>query len=265
MMFRAFTLRILALGLVVASAAADAAGGDVVTERRSDGSFTLILKTKNADRDVPALQTQLVQTATRLCKGIEPSFGHYEFVAMRRTGTPKRGAYAQRLTFWQDVRCGKAIVAPTAAIAPVFDAAKGDDARVIAATQAYFAARDQGRYADVYAMLGAGLRADETETRWTEKNAKFNADAGRGSRRVIRVTWYDNPDGAPPGLYAAADYTGDFEKLAATCGYLIWAKRPGDAGFLLTRQEEGVATKAVVAKMSAEDRANLRTSLQCRD
>lgn len=86
-----------------------------------------------------------------------------------------------------------------------------------------------------------------------------------GEAAVVRITWYDDPPGAPThGRYAAADYRVDYPREAFTCGYTIWL-RQADGGYLVVREEEGRAAPDVIAKLSPEQRLAMRAQLQCRD
>ncbi len=263
------SMKLLHTTCLLATAAVPAAAepARVTIEKSSNSSFTLTMQTKDAASDAPRLQRELEATAIRICDGQPHFFGRHTFESNRQV-TGKRAATATvSLTFRQEVSCGAEIkTADTPVFPPVFDAQKGDDRSIVTATNAYFSARDSGRYAEVFAMLTAGMRDGQTQPTWSDRLAAFNANAGRAvAHRVIRVTWYDSPGGAAPGLYAAADFDSDYQKLAVHCGYVIWFKEPGSDGFGLMREEQGFLTKEQASKMSAADKAQMRSALQCRD
>ena len=102
---------------------------------------------------------------------------------------------------------------------------------------------------------------------WSRAAAEFNAQAGspRG-RRVVEITWYKDPEDAPePGLYVAADFSADFEKLEFVCGYLMWQVQP-DGRFRLVREEQNMAPRRASGRAIAQiDRDPLRTRMGCKD
>jgi hypothetical protein len=105
-----------------------------------------------------------------------------------------------------------------------------------------------------------------TQEAWAATRSAFNTKVGPGARpNVSRITWYDNPSGAPiPGRYAAADYGVAYPSNGFTCGYVMWL-RQADGGYMVVREEEAQVTPDSVAKLSAEQVANMRVQLRCRD
>jgi hypothetical protein len=101
---------------------------------------------------------------------------------------------------------------------------------------------------------------------WTAARNAFNAQVGPGATaNVVRITWYDNPAGAPVhGRYAAADYSVAYPSAGFTCGYVMWL-RQADGGYLIVREEEAQVTPDNVAHLSAEQVATMRVQLRCRD
>lgn len=95
---------------------------------------------------------------------------------------------------------------------------------------------------------------------------QFNAAAGQPSHRdVVRVTWYDDPAGAPqPGRYAAADYRGDYPNTSFYCGYVLWHLQ-ADGRFRIIREEEAQMLDEIAKAFSPEQLAAARAQLQCRD
>jgi hypothetical protein len=101
---------------------------------------------------------------------------------------------------------------------------------------------------------------------WQRGAADFNAAAGAvRARRVVEITWYNNPpDAARPGIYAAADFSGEFDRLEFVCGYLMWQVQP-DGSFRLTREEQNLLDKATASKLASIDRQPLRAQMGCKD
>ena len=101
--------------------------------------------------------------------------------------------------------------------------------------------------------------------RWSALRDDFNSKAGAvRERNITRITWYKDPPNAAPGVYAAADFSSQFENTAVHCGYVVWREQP-DGSFLLVREEEGFLEKATEAKLKPEERARARAHLRCRD
>jgi hypothetical protein len=94
----------------------------------------------------------------------------------------------------------------------------------------------------------------------------FNRKAGPvRARRVTEISWYNNPPDAPaPGIYVAADYSADFEKLDFMCGYLMWLLQP-DGSFRLVREEQNLLARETGKKVASLDRAPLRAQMGCKD
>ncbi|HYI64257.1 MAG TPA: hypothetical protein VEW71_05160 [Allosphingosinicella sp.] len=113
-----------------------------------------------------------------------------------------------------------------------------DDTDVRAATMGYFAAVDAGDAARVHAMWIEAERAARPLEARVEALRRFRSLAGApGAHRIVRLTWYVNPQGAPrPGIYVAADYERAYAGLHFNCGYLIWF-REAAGRYALTREE----------------------------
>ena len=115
-------------------------------------------------------------------------------------------------------------------------------------------------------MLTPGMRELSPVTRFTARIRAFNERAGaRRSRRVIRLTWYNNPPQAPvPGIYAATDFTGEFANLHFVCGYVMWVMQR-NGSWRLAREEEAFVGRADAPNATAEELALLRPQVGCRD
>lgn len=202
------------------------------------------LTTAVAGGTIDAAQALLRPTATRLCGARPATFGRYRF-----------SAEAAGFRVDQELSCGG-------------PAAAGDAPQraVLAASYAYFAAKDSGRHAAAYAMLSESMRRLAPFAQWRARAADFARAAGAArGRRVHELTWYDHPPDAPaPGVYVAADFSAEFERLDFVCGYLVWLLQP-DGGFRLVREEENFVDAATAARVTAIDRAPLRAQMGCKD
>jgi hypothetical protein len=153
--------------------------------------------------------------------------------------------------------------ANVSALAP----SRADQQAVLAASYRYFAAKDSGNYAAAHELLSERARTRFPLAEWARSAGEFNTQAGavRG-RRVVEITWYKDPEGAPePGLYAAADFSADFERVEFVCGYLMWRVQP-DGSFRLSREEQNMAPKRSSGRAIAQiDRDPLRSRMGCKD
>jgi hypothetical protein len=119
------------------------------------------------------------------------------------------------------------LLLPAAAPPPIDDGdaigSTAEHAAVLAATTAYFEARDKGDYARAYRQIGPSMTAYLTPALYEDAGRRFAAEAGAWQGRVVtRLTWTRDPPEAPrPGLYVAADFTARYVNLELMCGYDI--------------------------------------------
>ena len=140
-----------------------------------------------------------------------------------------------------------------------------DGADVRARTLAYLAAKDSGDFAKARAMHTAAAREFMTDANWRQPRGAFNQSVRGDPRRLPpRITWYDNPQGAPPARYVAADYRAEFADGALYCGYVMWQLQ-ADGNYLAIREEEGRLTGADAARIDPANRGTLLTQLGCKD
>jgi hypothetical protein len=234
-------------------------------ERLADDEFLLVL-TSFTSKTAQAGQQELQSQAQQLCGTKAASFGKYEFNLLESfsDGGKDKG----NLLLKQHLRCGDAQAAPAASAAspaaPAFVASAEQIGRVEQASRLYFAARDQGRYAEAYALLSPVEKDITPFGRWQQRAQEFNARAGApGERSIKKITWYRNPPEGAPGIYAAVDFDGRFANVALHCGYLAWQAQQ-DGSFLLVREEENVLDKAVADKLKPAEMDKVRATFGCR-
>lgn len=128
---------------------------------------------------------------------------------------------------------------------------------------AYFAARDTAHFAEAYAFFSPAQQRTVPFNGWKAQREAFRAGAGapRG-RTITRVTWYNNPPHAPPGIYAATDFSSRFSRLDVHCGFVAWHLRP-DGTYEIAREEEHHASRDTVAKMTPDARQRMRDAFRC--
>lgn len=261
-----YVLAILAM-FTLPLAANDAA---VQVQDHGDGHYTLTVEL-GGTTDPAHGQLVITPTARELCGILHPHFGRYRFEAKepsRATGTHGESS----ITYTQQIQCrdtpqkAAETLSDPVPPAPSEPPTEQDAALVRERTLAYLRGKDASDATTVYAMLTREMASYATPEVWTETRKSFSAKAGPGARpEVIRITWYDNPQGAPTlGRYAAADYRVDYPSRAFTCGYVVWL-RQADGSYLVIREEEGQATPELVRDLPPEGLATMRTQLQCRD
>ena len=205
------------------------------------------------DLSIRDAQQRMIATARMVCREKPPIFGAYRYSPAEEGGA--------RLRLEQELVCVSLDLPPPAdgALDPLREQA------AIATSYAYLAAKDSGRYDEAYAVLSDRMKARTPEAEWRTQAEAFAAASGpsRG-RRVVEVTWYDNPSDAPePGRYVAADFSADFAKLEFACGYLMWKVQP-DGSFRLVREEQNFIDRKKRG-IASLDRAPLRAQMGCKD
>jgi hypothetical protein len=135
---------------------------------------------------------------------------------------------------------------------------------VLAASYAYFKAKDAGDYTAAYRQLDADMQSYVTPDLFRTQAKQFADGAGApAGRRVVKLTWYRDPAEAKrPGLYVAADYTGQFANLYMICGYLMWRQQP-DGSFRIVREEQNFVDKETAHLMPPERLDPLPRQLGC--
>jgi hypothetical protein len=246
---------------------------DIRVEAHGGDRYTL---TADLEGTVDPLHGQLMVSpkARELCGRRHPHFGRHRFEG-REPSRINGGEGIATLRYTQNIECrdepqdATAPSGPHVAIPPAPDTppTAADEAQVHERTLSYLRAREIADARAAFAMLSSEmLTYTTTPAAWREARTIFNAQAGPGAHaEVVRLTWYDNPQGAPTlGRYVAADYRVDYPSRAFTCGYVVWL-RQADGDYLVVREEEALGTPDIVANLSPEQTGQLRAQLQCRD
>ena len=219
-------------------------------------------------KSIEAAEAALMPTARQLCGARPVSFGTFRFAQTQTGDRPAAAKSSVGLKVEQALYCGtmRRAVDSDALRAPGWQPSEADQQAVLAATYAYFAARDRGRYPEAWSMLSESLKQISPVAKWQRDAANFNAAAGAvRARRVTEITWYNNPPDAPrPGVYVAADYSGEFEQLEFVCGYVMWQVQ-ADGSFRLSREEQNLLDKATAKNLASIDRQPLRVQMGCKD
>ncbi len=134
---------------------------------------------------------------------------------------------------------------------------------IVRQTYAYFAAKDAGKFQEAYALMSPAQKNVAPFDGWTASSGKFNLEAGPVVSRAIRkVTWYKDPPGAAPGIYAAVDYLSKFANVDIHCGYVVWNEQV-DGSFLLVREEQNYISRDMQQKIRPEDLEKVRAQFGC--
>ncbi len=102
---------------------------------------------------------------------------------------------------------------------------------------AYTMALAKRDYDAAYAMLRLSFQASTPRLEWEMNRRKRDGLWADGTLRVLRLTWYRDPAGQPPGLYAAFDFRGDRKDGAMDCGYIVVHRAEPDAAFTVVRTD----------------------------
>lgn len=231
------------------------------------GRFELT-ETLSGTTDLADAQKMLMPTAVTLCGSQSLQFGNYRFNSTAPMANKVDGG-STLITLVQDVECGgtpnQSNAQDVAQTQAPLKASPADEASVRARTLEYLSAKDRGDFDTAHAMFGVTMQAMMTQDAWRTPRATFNAAAGLPRQReVVRITWYDNPPGASPGRYAAADYRASYPNAAFYCGYVAWLQQP-DESYRIVREEEGLLTPREAGKIAPGQMAATRLQLGCRD
>lgn len=260
---------IACLAAALAAASPAFATDDIQVREIGPSHFELTIVIEGTT-DPAAGQAALVPKAQALCGAKHPHWGRYEFEGQQPAAVEPKDTGSPSLWYRHEITCETSPPAPEALpetpAAPAEAPTQQDEALIRERTEAYLAAKDAGAYAEAYAMIGGSMRDYFTPEAMAASRTPFNASAGPGvEREVIRLTWYDDPAGAPaPGRYVAADYRAGFPSGAFYCGYVVWVLQYDDS-YLVVREEEGQATPDLVAKATPANMPALRQQLGCRD
>jgi hypothetical protein len=253
--------------LAVTPSAAQSPGETSVTLRQLAENRYEITAAPPVDFNEAQVQAALMPLAQQTCAGRTARWGRHRFKKRQAlTGEPED---TDTQTFIQEFECADALsvaVEDTGTPAPLTPPSEDDKRKVTEQTLAFLAARDRNDFASALEFISEPTREMLSSPNGNANRRDFNAAAGEPeSRQVVRLTWYDNPAGAPRrGRYVAADYRGDYSHPGFYCGYAMWYLDP-DAQFRIVRMEEGVMTPETVQSLTSEQKAGMRQQLGCRD
>ncbi len=88
-----------------------------------------------------------------------------------------------------------------------------------------------------YAMLRPSLQAVSPRAEWIATLHARGALWADGTIRILRLTWYLDPAGQPPGVYAAFDFRGDRKDGTMDCGYVVVHRAAAGEAFAIVRTD----------------------------
>lgn len=118
-----------------------------------------------------------------------------------------------------------------------FAPAAADEDGAIDRFAAYVAALAKRDYDAAYAMLRLSLQASSPRLEWEMNLRKRGTLWADGRLRILRLSWYLDPAGQPPGVYAAFDFRGDRADGTMDCGYVVVHRAAPGAGFTIVRTD----------------------------
>ncbi len=118
-----------------------------------------------------------------------------------------------------------------------FAPAAADEEGAIDRFAAYVAALAKRDYDAAYAMLRLSLQASSPRLEWEMNLRKRGTLWADGRLRILRLSWYLDPAGQPPGVYAAFDFRGDRADGTMDCGYVVVHRAAPGAGFTIVRTD----------------------------
>jgi len=135
--------------------------------------------------------------------------------------------------------------------------------QVLRDVSAYLAAKDAGRFSDAYTQFTPTQKAAVPFARWEADMRTVYGQAGTPQGRTLKkVTWYKNPANAPPGVYAAVDFSSQFAELSLHCGFVAMHLQM-DGSFGVAREEENSIHRREMAKLSPEALQRIRAQYRC--
>ncbi len=118
-----------------------------------------------------------------------------------------------------------------------FTPAAPDEEGAIDRFAAYVSALAKRDYDAAYAMLRLSLQASSPRLEWEMNLRKRSALWVDGTLRIVRLSWYLDPAGQPPGVYAAFDFRGDRKDGTMDCGYVVVHRAEPIAPFTVVRTD----------------------------
>ena len=134
----------------------------------------------------------------------------------------------------------------TGAGGAAFAVAAADESAAMGRFAAYRMALAKRDYASAYAMLRLSFQAANPRLEWEMNLRKRPTLWADGTLRVLRISWYADPAGQPPGLYAAFDFRGDRPDKTMDCGYIVVHRTVPGAEWTVVRTDTSEVPAALI-------------------
>lgn len=141
-------------------------------------------------------------------------------------------AFAAPLTLAPEVE--RQIVAPEGMS---FQPSASDEEGAVDRFAEYTLALAKRDFAAAYAMLRLSFQASNPRLEWEMNQRKRGTLWADGQIRPLRLSWYIDPAGQPPGVYAAFDFRGDRKDGTMDCGYVVVHRAEPAAGWTVVRTD----------------------------
>lgn len=119
----------------------------------------------------------------------------------------------------------------------VFQPASADEIAAMDRMADYVMALAQRDFAAAYAMMRLSFQAANPRLEWEMNQRKRAVLWADGTIRILRLSWYRDPAGQPPGLYAAFDFRGRRSDGTLDCGYVVVHRAAPEAAFTVVRTD----------------------------
>ena len=235
---------------------------EVQARQLSEDRFELVVELP-AYLDQQQLWPLLQPAAEQVCGGRSAQQGRISYTANQPVDA---GADHGTTTVVQVVECSGPRPEAAGHPAPKTPPSAEDEVAVRERTLAYLEAKDRGDFDAAGEMLGKEAAEFMRADNWSGPRAAFNVASGLPSRRdIVRLSWYDDPAGAPRlGRYVAADYRGDYPHAGFYCGFVVWYLE-ADGQYRVIREEEGQAMTDTMQGLAPDALAAMRRKVGCRD
>ncbi len=142
-----------------------------------------------------------------------------------------------------------------------FTPTAADESDAMGRVASYTMALAKRDFASAYAMLRLSFQASNPRIEWEMNQRKRETLWADGVIRILRLSWYQDPAGQPPGLYAAFDFRGDRPDGTMDCGYVVVHRAAPGSGFTVVRTD----TSEVPAEMIEDGvpKADVLQQLPC--
>lgn len=103
--------------------------------------------------------------------------------------------------------------------------------------QGYAQALQSRDYDAAYQMLRLSYQASNPRLEWEMALRRRDGLWVDGQMRLMRQSWYHNPQGQAEGLYVAFDFRGDRSDGSMDCGYVVLHQASENAEFTVVRTD----------------------------